>query len=100
MAPAAAFRRWNVSRRRQWRKLSPSAELMVDPGRGARCAIRDTGASGAERYLWTVSVFGYHQWAAGRTRKLVGARSQTEAALAEYASARREMPGAGGGDHG
>jgi hypothetical protein len=24
-------------------KLSPSAELMVDPGCGARCAIRDTG---------------------------------------------------------
>jgi hypothetical protein len=30
----------------QWLKLTPSAELMVDPGCGARCAIRDTGAPG------------------------------------------------------
>jgi len=29
-----------------WRKLSPSAELMVDPWCGARCAIRDAGALG------------------------------------------------------
>ena len=41
----------------QWRKLSPSAKLMVDPGRGARCAIRDTGAPGEGRYHWTVTVF-------------------------------------------
>ena len=42
-APATASRRWNVSRRRAVAKAQPSAELMVDPGRGARCAIRDTG---------------------------------------------------------
>jgi len=41
----------------QWRKLSPSAELMVDPGCGARCAIRDTGAPGEGRCHWTVTVF-------------------------------------------
>ena len=41
----------------QWRRLSPSAELMVDPGCGARCAIRDTGAPGERRYHWTVTVF-------------------------------------------
>jgi len=35
---------------RQWRRLSPSGKLMVDPERGARCAIRDTGAAGADRY--------------------------------------------------
>src|SRR6266567_8649757 len=28
----------------QWRKLSPSVELLVDPGCGARCAVRDTRA--------------------------------------------------------
>jgi hypothetical protein len=28
----------------QCRKLSPSSELMVDPGRGARCGIRDAAA--------------------------------------------------------
>ena len=27
-----------------WRKLTHSAELMVGPDSGARCAIRDTGA--------------------------------------------------------
>ena len=31
------------------------------------CAIRDSRLSGAERYLWTLTVFGYHQVAAGRT---------------------------------
>jgi hypothetical protein len=40
----------------QWRKLSPSAELMVDPGRGARCAIRTLG-HWRGRYHWTVGLF-------------------------------------------
>ena len=31
---------------------------------GARRAIRDSRAPGAERYLWTLTVFGYHQLAA------------------------------------
>jgi hypothetical protein len=31
---------------------------MVDPESGAKCAIRDSGRSGAERDLWTVTVFG------------------------------------------
>jgi hypothetical protein len=38
-----------VSHRRQWRKLSPSAERMVDPGSAARCAIRDDGRAGVDR---------------------------------------------------
>jgi hypothetical protein len=33
-----------------WQRLSPSAELFVDPDSGVRCAIRDTGAPGTERY--------------------------------------------------
>jgi hypothetical protein len=41
-----------------WRRLSPSAELMVDPEIGARCTIRDTRAADAERYHWTVSIVG------------------------------------------
>jgi hypothetical protein len=52
---------------------------MIDPESGARCAIRESGHSGAERYLWTVSVFGYHQWAAGRTGEPEKAHSKTEA---------------------
>jgi hypothetical protein len=43
-------------RRLEWRVLSPSAELMVIPERSARCAVRDTGAPGADRFLWTVAV--------------------------------------------
>jgi hypothetical protein len=39
----------------QSRKLNLSAELMVDPGCGARFAIRDTGAPGERRYHWTVT---------------------------------------------
>jgi hypothetical protein len=49
---------------------------MVDPGRGARCAIRDTRASGPDRYHWTVTVFGEPDpMAAGRTGELGEARS-------------------------
>ena len=77
----------------RWRRLSPSAELFVDPDSGARCAIRDTGALGAERYYWTVSAFGDHQVAAGRTGDLIEARSQAEAALVAYMAAWRELPG-------
>ena len=66
-----------------WRRLSLSAELLVDPESGARCAVRDTRALGAERYFWTVSAFGDHQVAAGRT-EVAEARSQAEAALVAY----------------
>ena len=71
--------------------LSPSAELMVDPQSGARCAIRDTGAPEAECYFWTVTVFGYHQLAAGRAPELAEARSQAEAGVVDYTAAWREM---------
>jgi len=73
---------------------------MIDPESGARCAIRDTGAPEAERYFWTVTVFGYHQLAAGRTPELAEARSRAEAALAGYTAAWRQMPRDGSGDHG
>jgi hypothetical protein len=67
-----------------WRRLSPSAELFIELDSGARCAVRDTGALGAERYYWTVSAFGEHQVAEGRTGELTEARSQAETALAAY----------------
>ena len=67
-----------------WRRLSASAELFVYPTSGARCAVRDTGASGAMRYLWTVTIFGEHQVAEGRTAELMAARSQAEATLASW----------------
>jgi hypothetical protein len=81
-----------------WRRLSPSAELLVDPDSGARCAIRDTGAPGIERYLWTITVFGDHRLTEGRTGELAEARSQAEAALARYLAARREPSGSEKGD--
>jgi hypothetical protein len=72
-----------------WRRLSPSAELFVDLQSGARCTIRDTGAPGVGRYLWTVSVFGEHQLPTGRTGELIEARAQAETALAAYMAAKR-----------
>jgi hypothetical protein len=47
-----------LSRTHPLGRLSPSAEPVVDPRSGTRCAIRDTRAAGAERYYWTVTVFG------------------------------------------
>jgi len=71
---------------RQWRRLSPSAELMVDPERGLRCAIRDTGATGSGRYHWTITVFGdTDPVASGRTEQPAEARSRAEGALVAYA---------------
>jgi len=69
-----------------WGKLSPSAELLVDPQSGARCAIRDTRQEGGERYYWTVTVVGVSDpVAAGRASELGEARSRAEAALVAYA---------------
>jgi hypothetical protein len=66
----------------EWRKVTPSAELMVDPDRGMRCAIRDTGADGPDRYHWTVAMLGEDlPLSAGRVTELVDARSAAEAAL-------------------
>src|SRR5712675_1513951 len=76
-----------------WRRLSPSAELFVDPESGKRCAVRDTGAPGAERYYWNVSAFCDHQVAAGRTGEVTEARTEAEAALAAYMVTWREQPG-------
>jgi len=75
-----------------WRRLSPSAEMFIDPDTGARCAVRDTGATGAERYYWTVSAFGERHVAEGRTEELTEARSLAEAALAAYIADWREWP--------
>jgi hypothetical protein len=55
---------------------------MVDPGRGARCAIRVTGAPGPARYHWTVTVFDETDpMAAGRTAELAETRSRADEAL-------------------
>jgi hypothetical protein len=75
-----------------WRRLSPSADLMVDPRSGARCAIRDTRAAGDERYYWTVTVIGEPDpVAAGRTGDVGVARSLVELALGAYVANRSEL---------
>ena len=68
-----------------WRKLSPSALLMVDPRNGARAVIRDTGAD-AGRYLWSVLAAGeMDPISDGRTDELARARALAEATLLAYA---------------
>jgi hypothetical protein len=68
-----------------WRRVSPSAHLMVDPRIGARAVIRDTG-SDAGRYLWSVLGAGEMEpMAQGRTSDLEQAHSIAEAALRAYA---------------
>jgi hypothetical protein len=64
-----------------WRKVSPSAHLMVDPRNGARAVIRDTGAD-TGRYLWSVLAAGeIDPMSEGRTDDLAQAHSIAETAL-------------------
>jgi hypothetical protein len=63
----------------------PSAELMVNPDRSARCAIRDTRAAGADRFRWIVAVLGQlDPVAEGRAKGRAEARSLAEAGVAAY----------------
>src|ERR1700730_6039865 len=59
----------------QWRRLSPSAELLVDPECRARGIIRDTRARGADRFHWSVLPEDQsHSVAAGHTEKIARGR--------------------------
>ena len=78
---------------------SPSAELMLAPECHARCAIRDTGASGGKRFHWTATVLGRSRpIAAGRTEELAEARPLAETALSGYVAEGRELSRADAGD--
>jgi len=82
-----------------WRALTPSAELMVSPEHSARCAVRDTRASGANRFRWTVAVLGQlAPVAEGRAKNRAEARLLAEAALSAHATDWREQSGGGSGD--
>jgi hypothetical protein len=73
---------------------------MVDPERSVRCAIRDTGADGADRYHWTVTMLGEDlPISAGRVMELVDARSPAEAALPTVTEL-RGRPGERSDDYG
>ena len=68
-----------------WRKVSPSAHLMVDPRNGARAVIRGTGADSG-RFLWSVLAAGeMDPMSEGRTDDLSQAQSIAEAVLWAYA---------------
>ena len=83
----------------QWRKLSPSAELLVDPGCGARCAVRDTRATGRDRYQWSMSMFGEAQPVAeGRAEDREEAQFLATQALRAYAADLHELGSGQDGD--
>src|ERR1700722_17797880 len=75
-----------------WRKISPSAYLMVDPRNGARAVIRDA-RSDARRYLWSVLAAGEMQpVSGGRTDDLRQAQSIGEATLCAHTENRVTVP--------
>ena len=79
----------------KWRKLSPSAQVIVDPVSSARGMIRDTRVQGAYRFHWSVIPADEPlPIAAGRTGELARARSITEGALGIYAEDWLELVGA------
>jgi hypothetical protein len=78
----------------EWQALTPSAELMVDPERRARCSVRDTRAARSDRFLWGVTHLGrFRTIASGRAGDLAEARQLAEAALRTYAEEWRERSG-------
>jgi hypothetical protein len=83
----------------QWRRLSPSAELLVDPECQARGIIRDTRARGADRFHWSVLPPDQsHSVAAGHTGKIVRGRWLAEMALRAFVEDWRELCGRQAGD--
>jgi hypothetical protein len=69
---------------------------MVSPDCSARCAVRDTRAPGADRFLWTVAVLGQlDPVAEGRAKDRAEARMQAEAAAAAYFEVWAEPSGGG-----
>jgi hypothetical protein len=81
----------------EWRSITPSAKLIVDPRNGERSVIRDTGSDGG-RYLWSVLAAGeMRPVSEGRTDELARAQSIAEAALRAYAENRVTL--ADGFDH-
>jgi hypothetical protein len=77
---------------REWRRLSPSAELIIDPECQARGIIRDTRARGADRFHWSILAPDQsHTVAAGHTGRIPRARLLAEAALHAFVADWREQ---------
>ena len=76
----------------QWRRVSPSAELLVDPECQARGIIRDTRARGADRFHWSVlDPDQSHTVATGHTGRITRGRALAEAALSVFVYDWREQ---------
>jgi hypothetical protein len=69
---------------------------MVSPEHSVRCAVRDTRASGADRFRWTVAVLGQlNPVAEGPVENRAEARLLAEAAVAAYFTEPSDGRGAG-----
>ena len=78
----------------EWRRVSPSAELLVDPECQARGIIRDTLARGADRFHWSVLAPDQsHPVAAGHTGRIARGRLLAETALRAFVEDWREQSG-------
>jgi len=76
----------------EWRRVSPSAELLVDPECQARGIIRDTFARGADRFHWSVLAPDQsHPVAAGHTGRIARGRLLAETALRAFVEDWREQ---------
>jgi hypothetical protein len=76
----------------EWRRVSPSAELLVDPEFQARGIIRDTFARGADRFHWSVLAADQsHPVAAGHTGTIARGRLLAETALRAFVEDWREQ---------
>jgi hypothetical protein len=78
----------------EWRRVSPSAELLVDPECQARGIVRDTFARGADRFHWSVLAPDQsHPIAAGHTGRIARGRLLAETALRAFVEDWREQSG-------
>ena len=76
----------------EWRRVSPSAELLIDPECQARGIIRDTRAFGADRFHWSVLAPDQsHTVATGHTGRLARGRTLAETALRAFVEDWREQ---------
>jgi len=83
----------------EWRRVSPSAELLVDPECQARGIIRDTRARGADRFHWSILAPDQsHTVASGLTGRSARGRMLAEIALSAFVEDWREQSGRQSGD--
>jgi hypothetical protein len=76
----------------KWRRVSPSAELLVDPEFQARGIIRNTFARGADRFHWSVlAPEQSHPVASGHTGTIARGRLLAETALRAFVEDWREQ---------